>query len=117
MCHQSVGLVARALEAAGVPTLSLTSSWDITRAVIPPRAVYVHYPLGHQAGRPGDAQGQVALLEAALRAGAEQTRPGAITRLELVWDVPGDQGWEDRAYTPEHTAVGADGKPNRGDPA
>ena len=54
MCHQTVGLIARQLEAAGIPTVSLTSARDITAAANPPRAVFVDYPLGHTSGRVDD---------------------------------------------------------------
>jgi D-proline reductase (dithiol) PrdB len=106
-----VGLIAREIEAAGVPTICMTSAWDITEAVIPPRSVYLHYPLGHTSGRPGDAQGQLAIARAALHAGVEARR-GEIVSLPFRWS--GDPGWEERAYTPEHTGTGPGGKPLRG---
>ena len=109
-----MGLIARAIESAGVPTLAMTSAWDITQAVGPPRSVYVHYPLGHQGGAPGDPEGQRALARAALGATLSLREPGAIVRLPFQWTVPGDEGWEARAYTPEHTATGPDGRPVRG---
>lgn len=114
MCHQSVGLIAREIEAAGVPTISMTSAWDITAAVGPPRAVYVHYPLGHQSGIAHDLANQVAVVRAGLELGAAITRAGTILRAPFRWNAPGDEGWETRAYTPEHTQVGPDGKPQRG---
>ncbi|MGH0036349.1 MAG: hypothetical protein ACQGVK_15085 [Myxococcota bacterium] len=106
-----MGLIARVIEEAGVPTLCMTSAWDITRAVLPPRAAYVHAPLGHQTGPPGDALAQKAIVRAALEAGRALTRPGEI--VDLGFDWPGDPGWEDRAYSPEHLSTGPDGKPVR----
>src|SRR3546814_6957411 len=50
VCHQTMALVARHLEAAGLPTLCIVSARDIVEAVDPPRAVFVDYPLGHTAG-------------------------------------------------------------------
>jgi D-proline reductase (dithiol) PrdB len=108
-----VGLIARVIEAAGIPTLCMTSAWDITAAVAPPRAVYVHHPLGHQSGCPGDLEGQKAIARMALERAAAMREPGEIVRLPLRWDAPGDEGWEARAYTPGHTPTGADGKPLR----
>jgi D-proline reductase (dithiol) PrdB len=105
-----VGLIAREIEAAGIPTLSLTGAWDITRAVLPPRAVYIHHPLGNQGGAPGDAEGQREIMRRALEVGVAIEQPGEIVRLPFSWDDP---GWESRAYTPEHTQVGPDGKPLR----
>ena len=109
-----MGLIAREIEQAGVPTIAVTSAWDITAAVCPPRSVYLHYPLGHQGGKPGDLADQIAVTRTALELGAAITRPGAIVRAPRRWDVPGDEGWEARAYAPEHTPVGAGGTPSRG---
>ena len=94
-----------------MPTISMTSAWDITEAVGPPRSVYVHNPLGHTTGRPGDPEGQRAVVSAALRLGVGAGR-GEIVPLPFRWE--GDPGWEERAYTAEHTATGPDGKPLRG---
>ena len=105
-----MGLIAREIEAAGVPTVSMTSAWDITAAVAPPRAVYVHHPLGNQFGAPGDRETQRAVTRAVLASGVAIQRPGEIVQLPFRWDDP---GWEERAYAPEHTAVGPDGKPAR----
>ena len=105
-----MGLIAREIEGAGVPTISMTSAWDITAAVIPPRSVYVHHPLGHTTGRPGDPEGQLDIVRAALEVGKNVKR-GEIVPLPFRWT--GDPGWEDRAYTPEAMPVGPDGKPRR----
>ncbi len=106
-----MGLIAREIEAAGVPTLSMTSAWDITQAVAPPRTAYVHHPLGHQTGAPGDAAGQRSIVRAAPEAGTAMQRPGEIVELPFRWRE--DTDWESRAYTPESTPVGPDGKPIR----
>ena len=105
-----MGLIARHIEAAGIPTIAMTSAWDITESVVPPRSIYFHAPLGHTTGRPGDIQGQTAIVSAALEAGMRAS-PGEIVRLPNQWT--GDVGWEERAYTPEHIAVASDGKPVR----
>jgi hypothetical protein len=68
VCHQSVGLIVREVEAAGIPTLCMTSAYDITQAVNPPRAVFLNYPLGHQTGKPNDSEGQRAIIRDALGA-------------------------------------------------
>lgn len=106
-----MGLIAREIEAAGVPTLCMTSAWDITEAVAAPRAAYVHHPLGHQTGAAGDTAGQRALVRAALEAGVAMQRPGEIVELPFRWQE--DAGWESRAYSPEFTPTSPDGKPIR----
>lgn len=90
MCHQSIGLIARHLEAAGFPTLGLTSARSITEAANPPRSVFVDLPLGHTAGPPNDAVAQQRIIDGALRLGAAMTQPnegeaGRIADLDLQW--------------------------------
>ena len=101
MCHQSVGLIARAVETAGIPTLSMTSALDVTQAVKPPRAVFVNFPLGHQTGKPNEPQLQRSIVRDAFSALERMTTPGEIVTLPYVWDEkdPGN-GWEDGEYRP-----------------
>ena len=99
MCHQSVGLVARAVEEAGIPTLAMTSALDVTQAVVPPRSVFVNFPLGHQTGKPHQPELQRSILRDAFRALGTMETPGEIVTLPYVWDEAGD-GWEDLEYRP-----------------
>ena len=99
------------LESAGVPTLIMTSAWDITRALDPPRAAYLHAPLGHQTGPPNDPKAQYAIVRAALEVGVSIKEPGEIANLGIEWTR--DRGWEERAYSAEHVETGRDGKPFR----
>jgi len=93
-----VGLIARVVEAAGIPTLCMTSALDITRAVNPPRAVFLNFPLGHQTGKPHDPDLQRSIVRDAMRAFATIARPGTVVELPYVWD-PDDRGWEETDYT------------------
>ncbi len=97
MCHQSVGLIARAVEAAGIPTISMTSALDITQAVKPPRSVFVNFPLGHQAGKPHEPELQRGIVLDTFRALETITTPGEIVPLPYVWDENGNS-WEDGEY-------------------
>ena len=86
MCHQTVCLVARHLEANGIATLCVGSAFDILGAGRPPRAAFIDYPLGHTAGKPFDAADQLGILRAALH-GLETLRaPGEIVTLPNRWD-------------------------------
>jgi len=98
VCHQSVGLIARVVEEAGIPTLCMTSAMDITQAVKPPRAVFVNFPLGHQTGKPNQPDLQRSIVKDAMRAFETIDRPGTIVELPYVWD-PNDRSWETRDYT------------------
>jgi hypothetical protein len=77
----------------------MTSALDITRAVKPPRAVFVNYPLGHQTGKPNQPELQRAILLDAIRAFETIAHPGEIVELPYVWD-PCDSAWEQTDYTP-----------------
>jgi len=83
-----VGLIARAIEEAGIPTTSLSSAYDLTSLVKPPRSFFVNYPLGHTAGKPFDRENQTAIIKSALGRAVEITEPGAIVELPFVWDDP-----------------------------
>ena len=99
MCHQSVGLIARAVETAGIPTISMTSALDVTQTVKPPRSVFVNFPLGHQTGKPHQPELQRSIVLDALRALETMTIPGTIVTLPYVWDEK-DDSWEDKDYRP-----------------
>jgi hypothetical protein len=86
------------VEAAGIPTLCMTSAIDITQAVKTPRAVFVNFPLGHQTGRPNDPGIQRQIVRDAMRAFEAIATPGKIIELSYVWD-PRDRSWETRDYT------------------
>lgn len=92
MCHQTVCLIARHLEAAGIPTFCLGSALDILRAGRPPRAAFVDFPLGHSAGPPFDTVQQYTILRDAMRAFGSMAVPEEIIQLDAVW--PGGDGWK-----------------------
>jgi hypothetical protein len=94
-----VGLVAREVERAGIPTLSMSSAFDITFAVRPPRAVFLNFPLNHQTGKAGDPGLQRRILLDALRAFEMLWAPGQILTLPYVWD-PTDASWEEKDFGP-----------------
>lgn len=95
MCHQTVCLVARHLEARGLPTLIIASAWDIVLAGRPPRTVFVDYPLGHTTGKPGDAADQLEILGAALAAFPKFEAPGGFVDLGRAWGA--DDAWKTEA--------------------
>jgi D-proline reductase (dithiol) PrdB len=61
-----VGLIQAALEHAGIATVSVTMLEEVTRAVRPPRALFVDTPLGYPLGRPHDPVMQTRIMCAAL---------------------------------------------------
>jgi hypothetical protein len=68
-------VLARALEAAGVTTTSLSLVREHTEKIRPPRALFVPFPFGHALGRPDDPALQHRVLGAALDLLAAPTGP------------------------------------------
>ena len=95
VCHQSACIIARHLEAHGIPTMCLGSALDILRAGRPPRATFVDYPLGHTSGKAFDPADQLGIVRAALEGLASMQAPGEIRRLPNVWSA--DEAWRAEA--------------------
>jgi D-proline reductase (dithiol) PrdB len=80
-----VGLVQRAIETAGLPTIGITLQREITRRVRPPRALYLRYPFGHPMGEAFATAQQRTILVDALRALETVSVPGAILEPGYRW--------------------------------
>ena len=93
-----MGLIARAIEGAGIPTLSMSSARDITRAAWPPRAAFIDYPLGHTSGRPHQQALNTRILRDALAAFEGLGEPGSMAHLPDRWSSTDD--WKDRVFAP-----------------
>ena len=85
MCHQTVSLAARHLEANGIPTVIMGCAKDIVEYVGVPRLLFSDFPLGNAAGRPRDPLSQALTLDLALR--LLEAAPAARTTVQspLVW--------------------------------
>jgi D-proline reductase (dithiol) PrdB len=66
ICHQTVSLAARALEAVGIATVVMGCAKDIVEHVGVPRFLYSDFPLGNAAGKPHDKASQDETLALAL---------------------------------------------------
>jgi len=84
----------------------MTSAWSITRAVNPPRAAYLDFPLGHTAGKPHQPATNLAILRAALRVFETAARPGEIVTLPFEW--ADDDAWKDGVMRPRRGERRAD---------
>ena len=89
MCHQTVSLIARYFETKGLPTLILGSAFDILAAGMPPRAVFLNYPLGFETGKPFDKNNQSDVVRTALAEFGSFETPG-IKTLPFEWQA----GWQ-----------------------
>jgi D-proline reductase (dithiol) PrdB len=76
LCHQSISLIARALEQAGVPTMTLAVDKEVVTSVRPPRAALYAGKLGAVAGLPNWPEHQRRVLDEALRLIEPMDQPG-----------------------------------------
>ena len=80
-----MGLVARAIEARGIPTVTLSVVRNMTEAVPAPRNVLVKFRLGQVFGEPGHTAQQRTILRAALAALDDISESGGIVELPYRW--------------------------------
>ena len=76
LCHQTVSLIARALETAGIPTMTLAVDKYVVESVRPPRAALYDGELGSVAGLPNWPEHQRRILDEALRLIEPMDQPG-----------------------------------------
>jgi len=67
LCHQTIGLAARAIESAGIPTMMLAVERDVVERVHPPRAGFYQGQTGSVVGQPNWPEHQRRVLDEALR--------------------------------------------------
>ena len=67
LCHQSVSLIARAVEQTGIPTMTLAVDKEVVQSVRPPRAAFYEGKFGSVAGLPKYPEHQRRVLDEALR--------------------------------------------------
>jgi D-proline reductase (dithiol) PrdB len=88
VCHQSMSLMARALEADGIPTVVMGAAKDIVEHCGVPRFLFSDFPLGNAAGRPYDPASQDATLELALKVLERAPAPRTTVQNPLRWPAP-----------------------------
>lgn len=76
LCHQSVSLIARALELSGLPTMTLAVAQDVVESVRPPRAACYRGDFGSVAGKANWPEHQRRVLDEALRLVEPMDQPG-----------------------------------------
>ena len=87
-----MSLVARHLEAAGIPTVIMGCAKDIVEYCGVPRFLFSDFPLGNSAGRPFDIDSQALTLELALR--VLETAPAARTTVQSPLRWRDDASWK-----------------------
>ena len=91
----------------------MSSAYSITAAVNPPRAVYLDFPLGHTAGKPGDKALQRRVMIDTLSALDGILTPGTIRELPYEW--ASNEDWKDQAMRPKGGARASDDRVERYD--
>jgi D-proline reductase (dithiol) PrdB len=76
LCHQTVSLIARALEQDGIPTMTLAVDKEVVTLVRPPRAAFYEGKFGSVAGLPNFPEHQRRVLDEALRLIEPMDQPG-----------------------------------------
>ena len=84
-----MGLIQRAIEEEGIPTISVSLNRTITERVKPPRALLVGFALGHPMGNPFDEELQRQILFAGLKYLKEIDEPGTIVDLTRTYGSDG----------------------------
>ncbi|MCP9630358.1 glycine reductase [Rhodopseudomonas palustris] len=92
VCHQTVSLVARHLEASGIATVIMGCAKDIVEHAAVPRFLLSDFPLGNSAGKPHDDASQAFTLELALR--LLETAPAAQTTVQSPLRWSDDSSWK-----------------------
>jgi hypothetical protein len=85
-----VSLVARHLEANGIPTVVMGCAKDIVEHCGVPRFLFSDFPLGNSAGRPFDLESQALTLELALRVLEKAPGPRTTMQSPLRWREDAD---------------------------
>ncbi len=100
-----MSLVARHLEANGIPTVVVGCARDIVETCAVPRFLFSDFPLGNPCGRPFDPAMQRAIIELAFTLLERAYAPRTTVQTPFVWDA--DYTWKQRYLHPESDTVRA----------
>lgn len=92
ICHQSQSLLARYLEAAGIPTVIMGAAKDIVEYCGVPRLLFSDFPLGNAAALPNNIESQDSNFELALRLLEGAPGPRTTVQSSLIW--ASDPAWK-----------------------
>lgn len=92
VCHQTVSLVARHLEANGISTVIMGCAKDIVEFAAVPRFLFSDFPLGNSAGKPHNVASQAFTLELALKLLEDAPGPQTTVQSPLIWSD--DPSWK-----------------------
>ena len=96
-------VLARLIEAAGIPTVTVTMMPALAAAVLAPRIVGVEFPYGHPFGMAGDRVMQRTILETALTVLSGAAAFGTRLDVDIEWPLPraaAYKSWQPKEASP-----------------
>ena len=87
-------VLARRIEAAGLPTVVVTMMPALATQLLAPRVVGVEFPFGHTFGMPGDRAMQRTVLETAVTVLAGAPAPGTRVDVDMEWPQPRGEAYK-----------------------
>lgn len=87
-CNQTAAIVSRALEAAGISTVTLSTVREVTEQIRAPRPLFINFPFGRTLGPAHAVALQRSIVDDMVAALRERDRAGRMRSLPYVW-----QGW------------------------
>ena len=98
MCHQTVSLVSRYLEANGIPTVVFGTARDIVESCGVARFVFTDFPLGNPCGESFDTEQQADIVELGLQQLEQATEPVTV---QTPHEWRGGDEWKTKIFTEE----------------
>ena len=86
-------VLARRIEAAGIPTVVVTMMPDVAQWLLAPRVVGVEFPFGHSFGTPGDDAVHRRVLLTALTVLAGAPGPTRVD-IDVAWPQPRGEAYK-----------------------
>lgn len=103
VCHQTLSLVARYLEAHGIATVLMGCAKDIPEYCGVPRFLFSDFPLGNAAGKPHDSVSQQQTLDLALALLVSAPVPRTTVQSPQRWSD--DHDWKLDYSNPERASA------------
>lgn len=96
-----MGLVARKIEEAGIPTVTLNMIWVYQKLIGMPRVAAIEHPFGRPFGDVDDTARQREVLVAALDVASKANLPGHVEHLPFRWhEAPDVTKWHPAEPSP-----------------
>ena len=102
-----------------MPTVNLSTVWDITSAIKPPRPCFLDFPIGCPAGKPREPELQREVLKAVLKQAPRFGGVWSMYEMPFQWSEDGSRDWEEelkeiyrqglptvKAHVTDHTTRG-----------